>query len=538
MSRTKVEYSWEVFETRRRAINAYIESDTPRSMARRDPTASVPLSVLDDVPYVELHAHSNYSLLEGASSIDELVKRAADQGHRALALTDHEAMYGSMEFARSAKEEGLRPITGLELTIEEVDGVRHHITLLATSRAGYSNLCRLSSEAFGLHGATEELRELRRLDPVVHSDFLQTRAEGVILLTGCRDGLVPNLVKHGRTAEAETALRRWVEWFGADNVYVELQDNLVFGDRPRNYALVELAARVGLKVVGTGDVHYHEPDRHRLQDVLVAIKHRKTLDDSHRERRPNAEFYLRTPAEQAQRFARYHPEAAANSVRIARRCAFDLTEDLGYSLPAPETGNGRSLIEQLRFLCEERIDRKYSFSEHTRAMDRLNEELHLVELNGLAGFFLVYHEVMQLATTVAAEVRRSSHARSVAELPPGRGRGSSVASIICYLIGLSHIDPIANHLTVDRFLNDNMLSLPDIDLDFPRDIREKLIERVYEKWGFEHVALVATFPSYRIRSAVRDIGKVLGLPEHEVATLAKRAKPYDRATSHSTSGEW
>ena len=151
-------------------------------------------------------------------------------------------------------------------------------------------------------------------------------------------------------------------------------------------------------------------------------------------------------------------------------------------------------------------------------------------MNGLAGFFLVYHEVMQLATKVAVEVRGPSRARSVTELPPGRGRGSSVASIVCYLIGLSHIDPILNNLSIDRFLNEQMLSLPDIDLDFPRDIRERLIERVYEHWGRDHAALVAIFPTYRIRSAVRDIGRALGLAETEVDRIAKRAKPYDRAT--------
>ena len=530
MSRTKVEYSWEAFEARRRAINDVIESDTPRSMARRDPAAPVPLSVLDDVPYVELHMHSNYSLLEGASSIDELLIAAGNQGHGALALTDHEAMYGSMEFARSAKEAGLRPITGLELTVQEPIGTRHHVTLLAETREGYSHLCRLSSRAFGLFEDEQEARETRRLDPVVPIDAVAAHAGGLILLTGCRDGLVPRLVQDGRLADAERVLRRWVEWFGATNVFVELQDNLVYGDGPRNRALVDLAVRVGVEVVGTGDVHYHEPDRHRLQDVLVAIKHRKTLDESHRERRPNGEFYLRSPEEQARRFTAYHPDAAINSVRIARRCAFDLTEDLGYELPAPATEGGRSLIEQLGDLSRERIDRKYSFAQRDQAIARLNKELRLIEMNGLAGFFLVYYEVMQLATKVAAEVRGPSRARSVTELPPGRGRGSSVASIVCYLIGLSHIDPILNNLSVDRFLNEQMLSLPDIDLDFPRDIRERLIERVYQHWGRDHAALVAIFPTYRIRSAVRDIGRALGLAETEVDHIAKRAKPYDRAT--------
>ncbi len=335
-------YSWEAFEARRRRIDQTIAPDTPRSLSLRDPLATVPLSVLDGVPYVELHAHSNYSLLEGASTIDELAEQAAKQGHRALALTDHDNLYGAMEFARAMKEVGLRPITGIELTVEEADGTRHHLMLLAERREGYANICNLASRAYGLFEEKQEDRETRRLDPCVPVDILEAHSGGLILLTGCRDGLVTRLMHERRLAEAEAALRRWVAWLGRDNVFVELQDNLVFGDAPRNHALVALATRVGVEVVGTGDVHYHEPDRHRLQDVLVAIKHRKTVDESHRERRPNAEFYLRSPEEQARRFARYHPDAAANSVRIARRCAFDLTQDLGYHLPEPPTKEGRT----------------------------------------------------------------------------------------------------------------------------------------------------------------------------------------------------
>lgn len=306
------EASWAGFEAHRRAQEAAVAPDTPRSTAPRGRTSTPLLAILDGVPYVELHVHSHYSLLEGASSIDEMVFEAVRQGHRALALTDHEAMYGSMAFAQAAREAGLRPITGLELTVAEADGTRSHVTLLAETRAGYANLCRLSSLAHGLLQAEQEARETRRLDPVLPVAALQAHAGGLILLTGCRDGLVPRLVVEGRTTEAKAALCRWVEWFGRDQVFVELQDNLVFGDRPRNRALVALAGRVGVAVAGTGDVHYHEPDRHRLQDVMVAIKHRKTLDESHRERRPNGEFYLRPPEEQARRFAQYHPEAAAN----------------------------------------------------------------------------------------------------------------------------------------------------------------------------------------------------------------------------------
>ena len=525
------EASWAGFEAHRREQEAAVASDTPRSAAPRGRTPAVPLAVLDSVPYVELHVHSNYSLLDGASSIDEMVFEAVRQGHRALALTDHEAMYGSMEFAQAAREAGLRAITGLELTVEELDGTRSHLTLLAETREGYAHLCRLSSIAFGLFADTQAAKETRRLDPVLPVSTLEAHAGGLIALTGCREGLVPRLVAEGRLAEAQAALRRWVDWFGRESIFVELPDNLVFGDRPRNYALVALAERVGVGVVGTGDVHYHDPDRHRLQDVLVAIKHRKTLDESHRERRPNAEFYLRSPEEQARRFRTYHPEAAANSVRIARRCTFDLAQDLGYSLPSPPVPVGETPLTHLERLCRERIGRKYpQAAQRRQAEERLTEELRLVGLHNLAGFFLVYHQIMELATEVAAEVRGPSRARSVTELPPGRGRGSSVSSIICYLIGLSHIDPVKNNLFIRRFLNEEMYSLPDIDLDFPRDIRAALIKRVYEKWGRDRAALVAIFPTYRLRSAVRDVGKALSLPEVEVDRLAKRSHPYDGAS--------
>ncbi|MCC6237397.1 MAG: error-prone DNA polymerase [Dehalococcoidia bacterium] len=501
-------------------------------MAPRDPLAPIGLEVLDGTPYVELHLHSNYSLLEGASRIGELVWTAAEQGHRALALTDHNGMYGAMEFARAAKEASLRPITGLELTVAEgkAGAERSHVTLLAENKRGYSNLCRLSSIAFGLAETGAKEKEARRLDPWVPLEELARHAEGLIVLTGCRESRLARLVQEGRGDRAEAWLRRLVAWFGVESVFVELQDNLVFGDRPRNHALVALAEVVSVGVVGTGNVHYHEPDRHRLQDVMTAIRVRKSLDDSHRERRANAEFYLRSPLEQAARFEEYHPEAARNSVRIARRCAFDLTEDLGYRLPEPASANGRTAIEELAVVCRARLEGRYAGRRRRyldAARERLEHELGLIERHRLAGFFLIYHQIFNLAREVAREVRGEGSARQFANLPPGRGRGSSVASIVCYLIGLSHIDPIANRLTIGRFLNEEMRTFPDIDLDFARDIRRVLIERVYEVWGKEHAALVAIFPTYRLKSALRDIGKALGLPAAEIDRLAKRSSPHD-----------
>ena len=531
---------WDEFEARQ----ARAQKDTPRSRAPRDPVGSLGAGVLDGVPYVELHLHTHYSLLDGASSPDELVHTAVEQGHAALALTDHDGMFGAMEFARAARTGGLRPITGLELTISEPatehddvsvvgkgdeDGeVRSHLTLLAETREGYANLCRLSSLAYGLGETDRRAQEARRLDPVVPLAALERHAAGLIVLTGCREGRIPALVQAGRGDEAAAALARLVGWFGAEQVFVELQDNDVHGDRPRNEALVRLAERAGVGAVGTGDVHYHARERHRLQDVLVAIRHRATLDESHAERRPNAEFWLRSPEEQAERFGRYHPEAAANTVRIARRCNFDLTGDLGYRLPSPPLPEGATPLGELERICRERLgDRYRSPSERAKAEAQLVEELRLIELHDLAGFFLIYHEVFELAQEVARDVRAAGIARGLTDLPPGRGRGSSVSSIVCYLIGLSHIDPIHHGLFIGRFLNEEMDSLPDIDLDFPRDIRAELIERVHARWGREHAALVASFATYRTRGAIRDAGKALGLPVAELDRLARRAGPFE-----------
>ena len=408
---------WRRWEEQRRDLEGRLEPDTPRSLAPRDAPDPLPPDALDGAPYVELHAHSNYSLLEGASSIDELVETARAQGHRALALTDHDGLFGAMEFARAAKEAGLRPITGLELTLSHppdpaADGDaaalprRSHLTLLAEDQRGYANLCRLSSLAFGLQEESDAGKEARRLDPCLPIEQLAPHSAGLIVLSGCRTSRIPRLAEAGRLRDAAAELQRLVEWFGADNVFVELQDNLVFNDRPRNRALVRLAAAAGVGVVGTGNVHYHQRDRSRLQDVLVAIKHRMTLDECHRERRPNAEFFLRPPAEQARRFASYHPDAAANSVRIARRCTFDLTQGMGYTLPAPPLPDGRSPHEELSSVCWARLRDRYAGSpEQERAEARLTHELRVIERQQLSGFFLIYHEIFTLAHEVAREVR-------------------------------------------------------------------------------------------------------------------------------------
>jgi len=269
--------------------------------------------------YAELHCHSNYSFQEGASSIYELVARARELGYGALALTDHDNLCGAMEFARAAGGLGIQPITGAEVTLKGGS----HLTLLAENRKGYGNLCRLISYA---HVTGD--RKNPELDPT----YLQEHAEGLVLLTGCRTGEISGLVTDGRGDEAESLAKKYLEWFGQENVFVELQQNLVQGDTQRNRRLVELARGVGAGVVATNNVHYHKADRHRLQDALVAIRHNKSLDETHRERRPNSHFYLKSPEQMAALF-RDCPEAIANTMRIADRCAFDLTKNLDYHFP-------------------------------------------------------------------------------------------------------------------------------------------------------------------------------------------------------------
>ncbi len=462
--------------------------------------------------YIELHCHSGFSFLDGTSPPEQLVLAAAALGYPALALTDHHGLYGSMAFAQAAKQHGLQAITGAELTL--LDGA--HVTLLAETPVGYANLCRLITEA---HLGREDRR-----DPRLDFASLEARHEGIIVLSGCRDGLLPTVLRtEGRSAARKLAERcRYV--FGADGFFVELQRNQVYGDRALTHSLADLADQVGLPVVATGDVHYDRRERYRLHDVLTAIRHRSTLDGSHAVRRPNSEFYLRPPGEMVRLFAD-RPDAVVHTLAIAQRCAaFDLTRDLGYRFPDFSGADRLPAPRALAELCRARLDDRYpEGNEHrTEAVRRLDDELRLIELHQLSGFFLVYNDIFDLAREVAADVRAGSR-RVRGTLLPGRGRGSSVSSVVCYLLGLSHVDPVATRLFIGRFLNETLASVPDIDLDFPREIREELIRRVYTRYGAEHAGLVCSFPTYRLRSAVREISKALDLPPGEIELVARLA---------------
>src|SRR5215210_4886132 len=454
--------------------------------------------------YVELHAHSAYSFLDGASHPEELALRAAELGYEALALTDHEGVYGSLELAHAAKHFGVRALTGAEVTL--AGGA--HVTLLVESPQGYANLCRLLTAAHAHTRPKEGVLTAPALDP----SLLGELNEGLVCLSGCaRDGLG---VRDPNAAAALAGV------FGPERFYVELQRPFERGDARRNALLRDLADHAGVRTVATGNVHAHDPRRTALQDVLVAIRLNTSLESCERERRGNRESVLRAPAEMLDLFPDDR-DAVLRTAEVAERLEFDLTAELGYRYPDFSDGDVPA-IRKLAEVCHDAFSERYPPSNRLllgRARARLEEELRLIDELGLAGFFLLHWEVLELARELAGAIRGADSPRRF--LPPGRGRGSSVGSIVCYLTGLSHVDPVAQGLSLGRFLNRELASVPDSDLDFPRDIREQLIVGVTERYGREHASLVASFSTYRARGAIRGVGKALGLPFAELERLAR-----------------
>jgi error-prone DNA polymerase len=481
----------------------------------------------DRAPYVELHCHSAYSFLDGASLPAELAQRAGELGYETLALTDHNSVSGSMELAQAVGDCGVRAIHGAEIDL--ADG--RHLTLLVRDARGWRNLCRLLTRA---HAHTREGPARERGEPSVALETVLAHSEGLVCLTGCA----------ARGVHDEPTARRLLDAFGPRELRVELQRPYARHDRARNRMLESLARRLGVACVASGNVHAHARSRAELQDAFTALRHHTTLDASEPLRRGNNSHVLSAPQAMASRFTD-HPRAVRESVSLAEELRFDLTTDLGYRYPGAEDAGA---IAHLAELCRGRLDERYgsgavaswsgggsrsgagSAAARAEAAARLEEELRIIGELGLAGFFLLHHELLELAREVAVEVRGRDSARAL--LAPGRGRGSSVSSIVCYLTGLSHIDPIQNRLLLGRFLHTGLEHLPDIDLDFPRDIREILIPRVHERYGRERAALVAAFPTFRARGAIRELGKVLGLPPGEIERMARAAEHHGGGAEH------
>jgi error-prone DNA polymerase len=473
--------------------------------------------------YVELHAHSAYSFLDGTSLPEELAIAAAEYGYEAFALTDHDNVCGTMEFAQACEAVGMRSIAGTELTVGDDAGraAPFHLTLLVEDATGWHNLCRLLSEA---HAGTRPRPDRDPLPPSLPLESLLKRNQGLVCLSGCAgEGAVAGNWEHGAVRRAEELARRLRASFGRERFRIELQRPLWRRDRTRNRRLTELAELLGVATVATGNVHAHDRCRAELQDVFVAVRTHTTLEECEPERRGNSSSVLASPAEMASRFAD-HPEAVAETARLAERLRFDVRHQLGYRYPGSEDPDAdRTLAE----ICRGRLELRYAgMRERPEAERRLEEELRVIRGLGLSGFFLLHFDLLELAREVAVEVRGPDSARRL--LPPGRGRGSSVSSVVCYLTGLSHVDPVRAGLFLGRFLNDEITEMPDIDLDFPRDIRERLIPRVHDRYGRERAALVSAFASYRSRGAVRDLGKALGLSAGEIERVAGIADVYSR----------
>jgi|SRR5579872_3041877 len=446
--------------------------------------------------YAELHAHSNFTLLEGGSHPEELIARACELGHAAIALTDRDGLYGAVRFAQAGRDDGVEAIVGAELTMEDAT----HLVVLVTDKAGYGNLSRLISRA--------------RLDrprgkPATTYPTLAQYARGLIALSGCGQGGVPAALERGDMRAASELATRLRDIFGWGNFWIELQRHLLPDDGPRIRALVSLAQMLEIGIVATGGVHYARAEHRPLADVLSCIRLKTTLDQAGTRLRPNGEYYLRSPEEMLRWFAE-HPRAVHNSVAIAQRCGFRLgkleNEFPDFALPVGETA-----FSYLYKLVHEGVQRRYQ-PVTSEVSAQIAHELGVIERLGLAGYFLIVWDMVRFAREHNILVQ---------------GRGSAANSAVCYALGITSVDPVGLKLLFERFLSEERDEPPDIDLDTPSgDQREQLIQYIYERYGREHAGMVAEVITYRARSAVRDIGKALGLSLDQVDALAKSLDAY------------
>ncbi|MDH3300854.1 MAG: error-prone DNA polymerase [Acidimicrobiia bacterium] len=452
-------------------------------------------------PYAELHCHSTFSFLDGASQPEELAEEAARLDLKALAVTDHDGFYGIVRFTEAARAVGLPTVFGAELTIDKLDVSPgqpdpdgSHLLVLARDPVGYAALARVISEAqlAGSKGAPR--MAMSDLDRWV------TDAElgHWLILTGCRKGLVPRALEREGPAAAERALATLVDRFGATNVAVELWDHGAPLDSARNDALARLAVGAGLDVVATNNVHYASPSRRRLATAMAAVRARRSLDEIEGWLPPAASAHLRSGDEQARRFARY-PGVVERAAELGLACAFDLSL-MAPNLPPFPCPDGLSEMGYLRRLVEEGGVRRYgprsSNDEFTvKAWAQLDSELDLIEHLGFPGYFLVVWDIVEFC-------RRNDILC--------QGRGSAANSAVCYVLGVTKADAVKLGLLFERFLSPERDGPPDIDLDIESDRREEAIQYVYKRHGRRHAAQVANVISYRRRSAIRDAAKALG----------------------------
>ena len=438
--------------------------------------------------YIELHAHSYFSLLDGASSPEALVQKAAEMGMPALALTDHDAVYGAVRFQAAAQQYGIKPIFGAELTL--ADG--HHLTLLVENEVGWRNLCTLITAA--RHNAPKGEAAL----PV---DLLEEYTNGLIALSGCRRGAISNAVQRGDHSTALKVARYYHDLF-RDRFYLELQHHQLPDDPALVADLSQLADKLGIPCIATNNVHYAERDHHRLQDVLVAIRHNGTLEEARRWRRPNSEYFLKS-AEQMKALFPHRPDVLRNTFQIAERCDFQLNFGL-QTLPIFATPDELTASAYLEQLCQDGLrQRQLELTDEVRR--QLQHELAIIDRSGLSNYFLIVWDIVRFAN---------------AEGILCQGRGSAANSLVAYLLNIAPINPLDHNLVFERFLADERRVTPDIDIDFDAARREEVIQYLYQRYGHRHAAMACTFVTFRARSALRDVGKALGLPVELLERLA------------------
>jgi len=439
--------------------------------------------------FIHLHIHSAFSFLDGGSSVESLLERAAELDMPALALTDHDNLCGAVKFNARARSYGIKPIQGVEVTLDN----GHHLTLLARGPAGYRNLCRILTRA--------HLENPRRQPRVTFAN-LKDNAAGLIALSGCRRGEIPALILSRHYAGACQAARNYLELWGPENFYLELQDTYLPGTTRLNARLAELAGTLGIGVVATNNVHYTCPDDFRVHDILTCVRTLTRVYEVHPERPLNAENYLKSDREMAALFREY-PEALENTWRIAERCQPALDLDTPH-FPAFSLPPGQEAGKLLRELVYRGARKKYG--KITRAVyERLEHELHIINTLGYADYFLVVWDIVNYA-------RREGIRYA--------GRGSAADSLVAYCLGITEVDSLARGLLFERFMSRERAQKPDIDIDFDARYRDKVAGYVYRKYGEDRVAAVCTYNTFRSRSALRDLGKALGLPADELGRLA------------------
>jgi DNA polymerase-3 subunit alpha len=454
--------------------------------------------------FVHLHVHTEYSLLDGASRVKDLVKAVKALGMKAIAITDHGSMYGVIDFYKAAQKEGIKPIIGCEVYLApasrhdafEVDGTRYyHLILLAENQQGYSNLVKLVSLA-----NTEGMYYKPRVD----KELLRQYHEGIICLSACIAGEIPQAILRDNANKAEELVKEYVDIFGKDNFFIELQDHGMPEEKKSNAALVDLARKYDIGMVATNDLHYIKKEDSEFHDVLLCIQTGKTVDDENRMRFPSNTFYLRSPAEMAELFSAYEG-ALSNTVKIAERCQVDF-EFGNLHLPNFPLPEGMTDERYLRKLCEEQLSSRYA-DVTTAINERLEYELGVIHSMGFDSYFLIVWDFINYARSKNIAV--------------GPGRGSAAGSIVAYLLGITDIDPLAYKLLFERFLNPERVTMPDIDIDFCYIRREEVIEYVKNRYGEDHVAQIITFGTMAAKGAIRDVGRVLNMPYGEVDIVAK-----------------